>query len=145
MTSAQTSDDVGSTIEPTSSLHSKIVLVWIDRFCARYDWWRRLQPTSSVSPVCSTPAHCSCAQSEHRQHCTHISRWFFCAQIPQSKQSQSFIDASFDLVGFVLRLFFFCITTRYKPISSWSTSRSNRPNATNFPGCSQSFLAQGLF
>ena len=25
MTSAQTSDDVGSTIEPTSSLHSKIV------------------------------------------------------------------------------------------------------------------------
>ena len=25
--------------------------VWIDRFCIRYDWWRRLQPTSSVSPV----------------------------------------------------------------------------------------------
>ena len=25
--------------------------VWIDRFCVRYDWWRRLQPTSSVSPV----------------------------------------------------------------------------------------------
>ena len=23
----------------------------IDRFCVRYDWWRRLQPTSSVSPV----------------------------------------------------------------------------------------------
>ena len=25
--------------------------VWIDQFCVRYDWWRRLQPTSSVSPV----------------------------------------------------------------------------------------------
>ena len=31
----------------------KIDEVWIDRFCVRYDWWRRLQPTSSVSPVCS--------------------------------------------------------------------------------------------
>ena len=51
MTSAQTSDDVGSTIEPTSSLPSKIISVWIDRFCVRYDWWRRLQPTLSVSPV----------------------------------------------------------------------------------------------
>ena len=30
----------------------KIDEVWTDRFCARYDWWRRLQPTSSVSPVC---------------------------------------------------------------------------------------------
>ena len=29
----------------------KIDEVWIDRFCVRYDWWRRLQPTSSVSPV----------------------------------------------------------------------------------------------
>ena len=27
--------------------------VWIDRFCVRYDWWRRLQPTSSVSPMCT--------------------------------------------------------------------------------------------
>ena len=34
-------------------LPSKIVEVWIERFCVRYDWWRRLQPTSSVSPVCS--------------------------------------------------------------------------------------------
>ena len=34
MTSAQTSDDVGCTIEPTSSLHSKIASVWIDRFSA---------------------------------------------------------------------------------------------------------------
>ena len=33
-------------------LPSKIVAVWIDRFCVRYDWWRRLQPTSSVSSVC---------------------------------------------------------------------------------------------
>ena len=33
-------------------LPSKIVEVWIDRFCVRYDWWRRLQPMSSVSPVC---------------------------------------------------------------------------------------------
>ena len=33
-------------------LPSKIVEVWIDRFCVRYDWWRRLHPTSSVSPVC---------------------------------------------------------------------------------------------
>ena len=24
---------------------------WIDQFCVHYDWWRRLQPTSSVSPV----------------------------------------------------------------------------------------------
>ena len=32
-------------------LPSKIVEVWIDRFCVRYDWWRLLQPTSSVSPV----------------------------------------------------------------------------------------------
>ena len=32
-------------------LPSKIVEVWIDRFCVRYDWWRWLQPTSSVSPV----------------------------------------------------------------------------------------------
>ena len=30
----------------------KIDEVWIDRFCVRYDWWRRLQRTSSVSPVC---------------------------------------------------------------------------------------------
>ena len=29
----------------------KIDEVRIDRFCVRYDWWRRLQPTSSVSPV----------------------------------------------------------------------------------------------
>ena len=34
-------------------LHSKIFEVWIDRICVRYDWWRRLQPTSSVSPVCT--------------------------------------------------------------------------------------------
>ena len=33
-------------------LPSKIVAIWIDRFCVRYDWWRRLQPTSSVFPVC---------------------------------------------------------------------------------------------
>ena len=33
-------------------LPCKIIEVWIDRFCVRYDWWRRLQPTSSVSPVC---------------------------------------------------------------------------------------------
>ena len=32
-------------------LPSKIVEVWIKRFFVRYDWWRRLQPTSSVSPV----------------------------------------------------------------------------------------------
>ena len=32
-------------------LPSKIVEVWIDRFCLRYDWWGRLQPTSSVSLV----------------------------------------------------------------------------------------------
>ena len=32
-------------------LSSKIVEVWIDRICVRYDWWRRLQLTSSVSPV----------------------------------------------------------------------------------------------
>ena len=32
-------------------LPRKIVKVWIERFCVRYDWWRRLQPTSSVSPV----------------------------------------------------------------------------------------------
>ena len=39
-------------------LPSKIVEVWIDRFCVRYDWWRRVQPTSSVSPVwfCSCPS-----------------------------------------------------------------------------------------
>ena len=29
----------------------KIDEVWIDRFCVRYDWWRRLQRTSAVSPV----------------------------------------------------------------------------------------------
>ena len=34
-------------------LPSKIVKVWIDRFCLHYDWWRRLQPTSSVSLVWS--------------------------------------------------------------------------------------------
>ena len=40
----------------------KIDEVRIDRFCVRYDWWRRLQPTSSVSPVwyiwlcCAIPA-----------------------------------------------------------------------------------------
>ena len=34
-------------------LPSKIIAVWIDRFCVRYDWWRRLQPMSSVSPVCA--------------------------------------------------------------------------------------------
>ena len=31
--------------------------VWIDQFCVRYDWWRRLQPTSSVSPVCSCSSY----------------------------------------------------------------------------------------
>ena len=30
---------------------SKIVEVWIDRFCVRYDVWRRLQLTSSVSSM----------------------------------------------------------------------------------------------
>ena len=110
MTSAQASDGVGSTIEPTSSLawadviyadcqtvisHHlqnistylfctaermlrtiimenfrliqacfpiKIDEVWIYRFCVRYDWWRRLQPTSSVSPVWITP-------------CVHLMLW----------------------------------------------------------------------
>ena len=33
----------------------KIDEVWIDRFCVRYDWWRRLQGTSSVSPVWYLP------------------------------------------------------------------------------------------
>ena len=99
MTWAQASDDVGSTMEPTSSLARADVIhadfqtvisrylqnictylfcttermlrtitmqisrliqpcfpieideVWIDRFCVRHDWWRRLQPTSSMSPV----------------------------------------------------------------------------------------------
>ena len=92
MTSAQASDDVGSTIW-TDVIHAdfqtvisrrlqnintylsctaermlrtiimqnsrliqacfpiKIDEVWIDRFCVRCGWWRRLQPTSSVSPV----------------------------------------------------------------------------------------------
>ena len=37
--------------EPKSAyLPNKIVAV-IDRFCLRHHWWRRLQPTSSVSPV----------------------------------------------------------------------------------------------
>ena len=31
-------------------LPSKVVEVWIDWFCVRYDGWRRLQPTSSLSP-----------------------------------------------------------------------------------------------
>ena len=34
-------------------LPSKIVKVWIDQFCLHYDWWCRLQPTSSVSLVWS--------------------------------------------------------------------------------------------
>ena len=34
----------------------KIDKVWMDRFCVRYDWWRRLQQTSSVSPVCNDSA-----------------------------------------------------------------------------------------
>ena len=34
-------------------LPSKIIKVWIDQFCVHYDWWRRLQPTSSVSLVWS--------------------------------------------------------------------------------------------
>ena len=37
----------------------KIDEVWIDRFCVRYNWWRRLQPTSSVSPVCKIRAKIS--------------------------------------------------------------------------------------
>ena len=32
----------------------KIDKVWIDRFCVRYDWWRRLPcPQCAVSPVCT--------------------------------------------------------------------------------------------
>ena len=43
--------------------------------------------------------------------CTHTSpAELFVYNSPQSKQSQYFIDASFDLTGFVLRLFFFYIT-----------------------------------
>ena len=38
-------------------LPRKIVQVWIERFCVRYDWWCRLQPTSSVSPVFSPNHH----------------------------------------------------------------------------------------
>ena len=93
MTSAQACDEVGSTIEPTSSMpifkwlylviyetlalalsvllnellelslckipgwsrHVFLAIdeVWIDRVCVRYDWWRRLQPTSIMSPLCS--------------------------------------------------------------------------------------------
>ena len=34
----------------------KIDEVWIDRFYVRNDWWRRLQRTTSVSPVCLTIA-----------------------------------------------------------------------------------------
>ena len=98
MTSAQASDDVGSNMEPTSSLdwadlnadfqtvisrnlqnistylffsaermlriiiiqNSRLIQAWfpitidevlIDQFCIYYDWWRRLQPTTSVSTV----------------------------------------------------------------------------------------------
>ena len=32
-------------------LPKKFIAVWIDWFCVCYDWWRRLQPMSSVFPV----------------------------------------------------------------------------------------------
>ena len=41
----------------------KIDEVWFDRFCVRNDWWRRLQPTSSVSPVWL-----------HKECCNHL--WY---------------------------------------------------------------------
>ena len=55
----------------------KIDEVWINRFCVRYDWWRRLQPTSSVSPVWYMPycCHCSavCSIKLYMSCCCHCS------------------------------------------------------------------------
>ena len=48
-------------------LSSKIFKVWIDRFCVRCDWWRRLQPTSSVSPVCIQDPEIKCRAHESIQ------------------------------------------------------------------------------
>ena len=39
----------------------KIIKVWIDRYCVRYDWWRRPQLTSSVSPVCHMASWSTCS------------------------------------------------------------------------------------
>ena len=68
-------------------LPSKIVAVWIDRFCVRYDWWRRLQPTSSVSPVWIKMNCRKWLQPDKQQECyidivincllTWISKWNF--------------------------------------------------------------------
>ena len=35
----------------------KIVEVWINRYCVRYDWWWRQQTTSSMSPLWYMLAH----------------------------------------------------------------------------------------
>ena len=43
----------------------KIDEVWIEWFCIHYDWCRRLQPTSSVSPVCIW------GEMDHAVHCIH--------------------------------------------------------------------------
>ena len=49
-------------------LPRKIVEVWIERFCVRYDWWRRLQLTSSVSPVCVCSLLIPCSESQVECH-----------------------------------------------------------------------------
>ena len=53
-------------------LPSKIVKIWMNRSCVHYDWWRRLQPTSSVSPVWFTyKQRTSAAVILRKQHGCH--------------------------------------------------------------------------
>ena len=94
----------------------------------------------------STPAHlfmCPCAQLEHRVDCTHIPRLnCLCTIHHDVKRITVFCwyICRFGQLCFAPFLFL-C-----NPISGWSTSRSNRPNVTRFPGCSQIFfLSKGLF
>ena len=60
---------------------------------------------------------------------------------PQSQQSQYFIDASSNLTGFVLRLFFFCITLLVVGRRASLTD----PTLLAFRDARRFFLAQGLF
>ena len=59
---------------------SKIIKVSIGRFCVRYDWWRRLQRTSSVHPVWIGLylKHLSITFRNMQQHIISCMRRFHC-------------------------------------------------------------------
>ena len=67
-------------------LPSKIVEVWFERFCVRYDWWRRLQQTSSVFPVWDK-INLFCVAVNTRKHWRRAAWWQWISQPANSNSA----------------------------------------------------------